>query len=71
MARVKEHGERTVREALEYVANQFRECPHTITAKDDQKRPIGGPLLWSKINDIVEARRACQELASGRVGFLA
>jgi hypothetical protein len=67
LARVKQYGEQIVREAAEYVANQFRDCPHTITAKDEQDRTIGGPMMWGKIAEIAEARRACAAL--GKVGF--
>lgn len=68
--RVKRYGERVVREAAEYVAEQFRDCPHTITFRDDSGRTIGGPMLWGRIVTIAGARAACAELARKPIGFV-
>ena len=69
LARARTYGEQVVREAAEYVADQFRDGGSGIEFTDPRTgQKIGGPILWKRIKDIHEARQACRRIGQ-KVGF--
>lgn len=69
-ARLNHYGEKVAREALEYVAIQVHQNPHSIRRdwwKDGH--PIGGPLLWSVFDKFGESAGVSKYVKRERVGF--